>query len=59
MGEVREAPALLSAVNAMGEGEGKGGASDNIRTVVEVIEVGTEAMAEGDEVDTEEDGADA
>ena len=40
-------------------GDGKGRASNNLRTVMEVMEVCIEAMEEGDEEEAEEDGIEA
>ena len=46
-----------TAENATGEvdgkGEGEGGSSNDIRTDMEVLEVGMEFMAEGGEVEAE------
>ena len=45
MGGVVEVPAPLTARNATGKYEGR--ASNELRTTMEVMEVGTEAMSEG------------
>ena len=49
----------VPAPPAKGDATGKGGAKDNLRTVMEAMEVVTEEIVEGDEVTAEEDGAEA
>ena len=59
VGGVGEVPAPPAPGNETGEGEdkGEGGASEELITAMEDMEVGTESKEEGDEVDAEEDGA--
>ena len=51
---VEEVPPPPEVGNATGDGKGR--ASNDLRTVMEVMEVCIEAMEEGDEEEAEEDG---